>query len=267
MEQRFCEREGGRDMTERKSTGSSQSRPPRRNQRTDRSDRNQRPQRPGSDKSKRFPRNRQETRTPLRPRKVEPEIPLDVEAKMLPGKVRAELLSLSAENAEVVARQMVMIDRLLASGNSDEIQLALAFGKAASNRAGRVGVVRQYAGRAALFSGDYAEAKRHLSAAFRINGQIFLKVLLAECESGLSKPRKALELLGEVPSSSLTKREMAYALIVSAEARELLGQIDAARVTLNPKVEVIFEKEGLDDDHELLRMRERWSTLKARLSS
>lgn len=268
----MTERRPKRQATSRASSRTPSRTPSRDGSRNDRrndrpTEKNQRPQRPGVDKSKRFARSRPETNKPVRPRKIEPEIPLEVEAKMLPGKVRAELLSLSAENAEVVAKQMVMIDRLLASGDKDEIGLACAFGTAASNRAGRVGIVRQYAGRAALLHRDFAEAKRHLSAALRINGQVFIKVLLAESESGLGKPRKALDLLGEVPSSSLSKREMAYALIISAEARELLGQADAARVTLNPKVEVVFEKDDLADDHELSRIRERWFALKARLSS
>lgn len=202
---------------------------------------------------------------PIRVRRIEPEIPSDVEAKMLPGKVRAELLSLSAENSEVVAKQMVMIDRLLATGVLADQELAREFGNAASNRAGRVGIVRTYAGKSSLAVKNFPEAKKHLSAAIRISGNDFNKVLLAEAEIGIGNPRKALDILGEIESVKLSSKELLYAHLVSAEAREVLGQTEAARVTLAPHVERVFDKGN--DDPELLRWRSRWDALKTRTSS
>lgn len=199
---------------------------------------------------------------PIRKPRIEPLLPDDVEAKTLPGKVRAELLSLSAENADVVAKQMVMIDRLLSTNEESDRKLASQFGKAASERAGRVGVVRSYAGRAALAVGDFAEAKKHFSAAFRINGNPMMKVYLAECETGLGKPRKTLDLLGEVMLGDLSPRDAAYAHLVSAEARVALGQLDAALVTLSPKYERILVQ--LEPEESSLEMR--WRSLKERVS-
>lgn len=204
---------------------------------------------------------------PRRSPRIEPEISPDIEAKMLPGKVRAELLSLSAENAEVVAKQMVMMERLLVSNDPKDLQLAHEFALAASNRAGRVGVVRNLAGRAALANKDFAEAKRHLSAALRISGSPISKILLAESEVGLGKPRKALELLGEISTAQLSKREKVQAHLISAEARELLGQLDAARVTLAQSLEGFLREATQDEDpdHEVVKLSERWFTLKKRL--
>ena len=190
-------------------------------------------------------------------------IPIEIEAKMLPGKIRAELLSLSSENAEVVARQMVMIDRLLATGEEGDRALAAEFGRAASDRAGRVGVVRHFAGRAAIAVNDFSEAKRHFSAALRINGSPLMKVFLAESEVGLGKPRKALDLLGEIKIGALSAKESIRAHLVSAEAREALGQFDAALVTLGRKHEALLtelEKEEPDLVH-------RWQALKIRLTA
>lgn len=201
----------------------------------------------------------------IRVRRIEPEIPIEVEAKMLPGKVRAELLSLSAENAEVVAKQLVMIDRLLPSEAVSDHELAREFGNAASNRAGRVGVVRTYAGKSSLAVRNYPEAKKHLSAAIRISGNDFNKVLLAEAETGIGKPRKALNILGEIDSARLSSKELLYAHLISAEAREALGQPEAALVTLAPHVERVFDKGS--DDPELLRWRSRWEAIKERLNS
>ena len=233
-----------------------------------------RPQRPGSRPFKRSapsdknssPSRRGDKRAsdrPIRKVRIEPVIAEDVEAKALPGKVRAELLSLSAENAEVVARQMVMIDRLLLSGSDDDLRLAHQFGKAAVDRAGRVGVVRQYAGRAALSVKEFAEAKKDFSAAWRILGLSILKVYLAECEVGLGKARKALEILGEVKADALSQREVIYARLISAQAREALGQREAALVTLSARSEEFLAKLG-EEDRSLM---ERWHDLKKRLES
>jgi hypothetical protein len=200
---------------------------------------------------------------PIRKPRIEPLIPEDIEAKMLPGKVRAELLSLSAENSEVVAKQMVMIDRLLSSNDEADRNLANQFGKAASERAGRVGIVRQYAGRASLSVGDFAEAKKHFSAAFRINGNPMMKVFLAECETGLGKARKSLDLLGEIALGSLTPRDAAYAHLVSAEARVALGQLDAALITMSRKYEEILTRLSSEESSLLLR----WISLKEHITS
>jgi tetratricopeptide (TPR) repeat protein len=163
---------------------------------------------------------------------------------------------------------MVMIDRLTASGTKEDLDLAGTFAQAASDRAGRVGVVRSYAGKVLLALSNYSEAKKHLSAAHRINGEPFLKVLLAECETGLGRPRKSLELLGEVDSKLLSSRELAYAHLVSAEAREALGQADAARVSLNPKSESYLMRDAVEgSDPERDRLRERWLGIKTRLAS
>lgn len=204
---------------------------------------------------------------PRRLPRIEPEISPDVEAKMLPGRLRAELLSLSAENGEVVAKQLVMMQRLLGSDDTKEIQLAHEFGRAASNRAGRVAVVRRVAGKAALANKDFAEAKRHFSAALRISGLAESKIRLAECETGLGRPRKALEILGEIRSETLSQKEVADALLISAEAREALGQNDAARVTLSHRAETFLTESLARDetDPEIRKIADRWLALKKRL--
>lgn len=225
--------------------------------------------RPGIRSTEGGSRFKREDDRPRRAPRIEPEIPDDIEAKALPGKVRAELLSLSAENAEVVAKQMVMMEKLLGSSQPEDLLLANEFGRAASNRAGRVGVVRNLAGRAALAQGDFAEAKRHLSAALRISGMAISKILLAECETGLGRPRKSLEILGEIKAEGLSKKESAYAHLISAEAREALGQYDAARVTLSARIQTFLE-DAVAENHvemEVKKIADRWFALKVRLEN
>jgi len=56
--------------------------------------------------------------------------------------------------------------------------------------------------------------------------------VMADCERGLGRPRKALELLGSVPDSSLPPDARVEARIVMAGARRDLGQHEAALLVL-----------------------------------
>ena len=78
----------------------------------------------------------------IRPRIFEPDIPEEVTGEELEKSVRAELLSLSAENAKVVARHLVCINIHMDS----DPELAHKHGIAAAHHAGRLAVVRESAG-------------------------------------------------------------------------------------------------------------------------
>jgi tetratricopeptide (TPR) repeat protein len=55
---------------------------------------------------------------------------------------------------------------------------------------------------------------------------------MADCERGLGRPRKALELLAEAPESQLSDSARIEARIVEAGARRDLGQPEAALLLL-----------------------------------
>lgn len=169
--------------------------------------------------------------TRLRPRIFEPDIPDDITGEELEKSVRAELLSLSAENAKVVARHLACINLYM----DVDAELAHKHGVAASHHAGRLAVVRESAGYAAYRAGHYEIALKELRAAHRISGDVTMWPVMADCERGLGKPLKALALAGSPEVSRLAKAEEIEMRIVASGARRDLGEFDAAVITLTCK--------------------------------
>ncbi|WP_084458848.1 tetratricopeptide repeat protein [Nocardia caishijiensis] len=158
----------------------------------------------------------------------EPDIPEDVQASDLDPAVRRDLLSLDKSNAETVARHMVMAVELL----EDDPRLALAHARAARQRAGRIAVVRETAGVVAYHAGEWAEALSELRTARRMSGGSGLLAVMADCERGLGRPERAIELGRSEEAQALTGDEATELRIVVAGARMDLGQFDQAVVTL-----------------------------------
>lgn len=139
-----------------------------------------------------------------------------------------DLRSLSQENAETTAKHMIMAAMWL----DDDPQLALRHARAAKDRAGRVSVAREVNGIAAYRAGEWKEALAELRAARRISGGPGLLAVMADCERGLGRPEKAIEL-GRSDEARMLDRESAIELgIVVAGARIDLGQAESAVVTL-----------------------------------
>lgn len=167
----------------------------------------------------------------VRPRIFEPDLPEEITGENLDKSLRAELLSLSAENAKHVARHLEAINVF---ADSDPLR-AHKHGVAAAHHAGRLAVVRESAGYAAYRAGEYEIALKELRAAHRISGDVSMWPVLADCERGLGNPRKALTLAGSPEVKRLDKAQEIEMRIVAAGARRDLGEIDAAVVTLQCK--------------------------------
>lgn len=167
----------------------------------------------------------------IRPRIFEPDIPEDVTGEELEKSVRAELLSLSAENSKVVARHLVCINIHMDS----DPELAHKHGIAAAHHAGRLAVVRESAGYAAYRAGHYEIALKELRAAHRISGDVSMWPVMADCERGMGRPLKALNLAGSDEVKRLAKPEEIEMRIVASGARRDLGELDAAVITLTCK--------------------------------
>ncbi|WP_157978995.1 MULTISPECIES: hypothetical protein [Nocardia] len=162
------------------------------------------------------------------PRPEEPDLPDDIQASDLDPAVRRDLLSLDKTNAEAVARHLVMAVRLI----DDDPRLALAHARAARQRAGRVAVVRETAGVTAYHAGEWAEALSELRTARRMSGGSGLLAVMADCERGLGRPERAIELGRSDEARELSGDEAAELRIVVAGARMDLGEFDQAVVTL-----------------------------------
>ncbi|WP_459960716.1 hypothetical protein [Nocardia sp. IFM 10818] len=142
--------------------------------------------------------------------------------------MRRDLLSLDKGNAEAVARHLVMVAQLL----DEDPELALAHARAARQRAGRIAVVRETAGVAAYHAGEWAEALSELRTARRMSGGSGLLAVMADCERGLGRPERAIELGRSDEARALQGDEATELRIVVAGARMDLGQYDQAVVTL-----------------------------------
>jgi len=167
----------------------------------------------------------------LRPRIFEPDIPDEITGEELDKSLRAELLSLSAENAKVVARHLACVNLYA----EDDPQRAHKHGIAAAHHAGRLAVVRESAGYAAYRAGHYEIALKELRASHRISGDVSMWPVMADCERGLGHPLKALNLAGSAEVKRLAKPEEIEMRIVASGARRDLGEFDAAVVTLTCK--------------------------------
>ncbi|MGB7238203.1 MAG: hypothetical protein WBD41_19785, partial [Rhodococcus sp. (in: high G+C Gram-positive bacteria)] len=162
------------------------------------------------------------------PRPDEPDLPDELEASELDPAVRRDLLSLDKNNATAVARHLVMAGRLV----DDDPQLALQHARAARQRAGRIAVVRETAGITAYHAGEWAEALSELRAARRMAGGPGHLAVMADCERGLGRPERAIELGRSDEARALTGEEASELRIVVAGARMDLSEFDQAVVTL-----------------------------------
>lgn len=142
--------------------------------------------------------------------------------------MRRDLRSLDKNNADAVARHLVYAMYVV----DEDSELALEHGRAAKNRAGRIGVVRETLGVLAYRAGEWAEALGELRAARRISGGPGLLAMMADCERGLGRPERAIELARGPEAAELEGEDLMELRIVEAGARLDMGQNDAALVTL-----------------------------------
>ncbi len=158
----------------------------------------------------------------------DPPIDAEVTGEELDDEMLAGLSSLSGGLAKRVAQHLVMAGLLL----DEDPEQAYEHAVAARRRSARVGVVREVVGVAAYAAGKYAEALAELRAARRITGSDAYLPMMADCERGLGRPRRALELASDPGVERLDESERIEMLIVAAGARRDLGEIDAAVVSL-----------------------------------
>ncbi len=164
----------------------------------------------------------------VRSRHDDPIIPEDVTPNELDRVARAQLKTLSKENAEGVANHLVMVARLIES----DPQLAYEHAVSAARRAGRIAVVRETLAIAAYTIGDFAMALRELRTYRRISGNNDQLPMMVDSERGLNRPDKALELGRSVARDSLPAEVQVELAIAMSGARLDLGQTDAALVEL-----------------------------------
>jgi tetratricopeptide (TPR) repeat protein len=192
------------------------------------------PRRPSGDR-----RNASRSSGPDRARRTQPSggdddrsgplIPANIEAKQLAPEIRGELLTLDKATADYVARHLVAAGDLL----EDDPEAALAHAQAARGRAARIAAVREAVGIAAYHCGDWAQALAELRAARRMGSKSPLLPVIADCERGVGRPEKAIELARTPEAEQLEGDDADELRIVVAGARSDLGQYAQALATLS----------------------------------
>ncbi|WP_338703537.1 hypothetical protein V2W30_08775 [Streptomyces sp. Q6] len=155
-------------------------------------------------------------------------IPEDVSGYELDKDVQQELQSLPKGLAEDVAKNLVMVARLI----DEDPREAYGYSKVALRLASRVAAVREAAGFAAYANQKYSEALAEFRAARRMTGNVELWPVMADCERGLGRPERALDMAGAPEVQKLDKAGQVEMRLVAAGARRDMGQLDAAIVTL-----------------------------------
>ncbi|MCV7354750.1 tetratricopeptide repeat protein [Mycolicibacterium fluoranthenivorans] len=158
-----------------------------------------------------------------------PAIPKEIEAKQLSPEIRSELITLDKSTADVVARHLVAAGELL----DEDPEAALAHARAARARSGRIAAVREAVGIAAYFCGDWAQALAELRAARRMGSKSSLLPMIADCERGVGRPERAIELARTPEAEQLTGDDADELRIVIAGARSDLGQHEQALALLS----------------------------------
>jgi tetratricopeptide (TPR) repeat protein len=163
------------------------------------------------------------------PKQDGPRLPQDIEAKQLAPEIRGELTTLDRFTADIVARHLVAAGELL----DEDPQAALEHARAARARSGRIAAVREAVGIAAYYCGDWAQALAELRAARRMGSKSPLLPLMADCERGVGRPERAIELARSPEAAQLSGDDADELRIVVAGARSDLGQLEQALATLS----------------------------------
>jgi tetratricopeptide (TPR) repeat protein len=158
-----------------------------------------------------------------------PPIPASIEAKQLAPEIRSELITLDKATADTVARHLVAAGELL----DDDPEAALAHAQAARQRSGRIAAIREAVGIAAYYCGDWAQALSEFRAARRMGSKSQLLPLIADCERGVGRPERAIELSRSPEAAQLTGDDADEMRIVAAGARADLGHLDQAMAVLS----------------------------------
>lgn len=166
---------------------------------------------------------------PKGPRLPEPRVPEGVTGKELDRAIHHQLRTLSKENAEGVAQHLVMVAAFL---EADDVDAALAHAETAVRRAGRVPATREALGMVAYRQGDFARALTEFRTVRRLSGSSHLLPLMVDCERGLGRHGRALDLAATPEAAELSEPERIELAIVVSGIRRDLGQQDAALLAL-----------------------------------
>ena len=159
----------------------------------------------------------------------EPPLPEGIIEGDLDCAVWRELRTLSKKNAEGVAKHLLAAASVLEC----DPNLALAHAEHAARRAGRVSVVREALGLVYYRRSEFTDAIREFRTAKRLSGSNHLLPYLVDCERGLGRYERALDLAASEEARGLAEAENIELAIVMSGVRRDLGQPDVAVMMLH----------------------------------
>jgi tetratricopeptide (TPR) repeat protein len=155
-------------------------------------------------------------------------VPDDVEPTDLDPQLRRELRGLPKGLADEVAVRLVAAARFLETDPESAYPQAVEAARIAS----RVAAAREALGIVAYATGRWAQARTELRAAARLSGSDEYLPMIADCERGLGRPDRALEIAKSPEAARLDRDAAVEMRIVASGARRDMGQPDAAVLTL-----------------------------------
>ena len=177
----------------------------------------------------------------------DPVLPDDVSWFDLDYSARRELQSLPKELAERVGGQLAAAGLAI----DDDPEAAYRHAACARRLASRVAVTREALGLSAYAVGKFDQALAELRAYRRLSGDDSHLPLVADCERGLGRPERVLELAKSPAADRLDTAGRRELRMVLAGARSDLGQEAAAVILLEQDPGLT----GSEVDESLVRLR------------
>jgi tetratricopeptide (TPR) repeat protein len=154
------------------------------------------------------------------------DVPDSITADQLDPEALAELRTLPADLASVIARLLV------ATSAAEDPDQAYRYAKKARGLAARVGVVRETCAIAAYQAGDWNAALAEFRAARRLTGRASYLPLMADCERALGRLDRALDLVNGPDARAADRFTQVELRIVESGIRHDQGLLEAAVVAL-----------------------------------
>lgn len=162
------------------------------------------------------------------PADAAPLLPEEATFGQLDPDLKRDLNSLPKSLAELVGKHVVAAGLLL----DEDPERAYKHAFFARRKASRVPGVREASGVAAYTVGKWQEALADLRAARRMSGRDSFLALMADCERGLGRPERALEVADDPAAKDLDPAERIELRIVASGARRDMGDPKAALAEL-----------------------------------
>ncbi|WP_227015360.1 MULTISPECIES: tetratricopeptide repeat protein [Nocardiopsis] len=162
------------------------------------------------------------------PADIAPQLPEEVSYSQLDAETKRDLQSLPKSLAELIGKHIVTAGMLL----DEDPERAYAHASYARRKASRVPGVREASGVAAYTVGKWQEALSDLRAARRMSGRDNFLAIMADCERGLGRPERALEIADDPAAKDLDVADRIELRIVASGARRDMGDAKAALAEL-----------------------------------